>query len=318
MGFSYFPHTAADIGEMLKRIGVDGLDDLYADVPRSVIFDGDYDLPDAMSEMEVRRRFEELDRKSRHLTIMAGGGAYDHYAPAVVPALTSRSEYLTAYTPYQAEISQGTLRYIFEFQSMIATLTGMDCANASMYDGATAAAEAMMMAMAATRKKTRVLLSSTLLPQVREVVHTYAKYHGVELSEIASADGQTDIDDARRLLEAGDVAGVLVPSVNRFGIVEDLSGFAEAAHAQKALLMVYADPSALAATPRHWAFRWDSAALMWVFWHAARSTCANCRDASSERRTMSTVNAPSCLRFKRANSTSAAKRPTATSAPTSR
>ena len=254
MGFSYFPHTAADIGEMLKRIGVDGLDDLYADVPRSVIFDGDYDLPDAMSEMEVRRRFEELDRKNRHLTIMAGGGAYDHYAPAVVPALTSRSEYLTAYTPYQAEISQGTLRYIFEFQSMIATLTGMDCANASMYDGATAAAEAMMMAMAATRKKTRVLLSSTLLPQVREVVHTYAKYHGVELSEIASAYGQTDIDDARRLLEAGDVAGVLVPSVNRFGIVEDLSGFAEAAHAQKALLMVYADPSALAVvrTPGEW------------------------------------------------------------------
>lgn len=254
MGFSYFPHTAADIGEMLKRIGVDGLDDLYADVPRSVIFDGDYDLPDAMSEMEVRRRFEELDRKNRHLTIMAGGGAYDHYAPAVVPALTSRSEYLTAYTPYQAEISQGTLRYIFEFQSMIATLTGMDCANASMYDGATAAAEAMMMAMAATRKKTRVLLSSTLLPQVREVVHTYAKYHGVELSEIASADGQTDIDDARRLLETGDVAGVLVPSVNRFGIVEDLSGFAEAAHAQKALLMVYADPSALAVvrTPGEW------------------------------------------------------------------
>ena len=254
MGFSYFPHTAADIGEMLKRIGVDGLDDLYADVPRSVIFDGDYDLPDAMSEMEVRRRFEELDRKNRHLTIMAGGGAYDHYAPAVVPALTRRSEYLTAYTPYQAEISQGTLRYIFEFQSMIATLTGMDCANASMYDGATAAAEAMMMAMAATRKKTRVLLSSTLLPQVREVVHTYAKYHGVELSEIASADGQTDIDDARRLLEAGDVAGVLVPSVNRFGIVEDLSGFAEAAHAQKALLMVYADPSALAVvrTPGEW------------------------------------------------------------------
>ena len=179
MGFSYFPHTAADIGEMLKRIGGDGLDDLYADVPRSVIFDGDYDLPNAMSEMDVRRRFEELDRKNRHLTIMAGGGAYDHYAPAVVPALTSRSEYLTAYTPYQAEISQGTLRYIFEFQSMIATLTGMDCANASMYDGATAAAEAMMMAMAATRKKTRVLLSSTLLPQVREVVHTYAKYHGV-------------------------------------------------------------------------------------------------------------------------------------------
>ncbi len=254
MGFAYFPHTADDIGEMLKRIGMESLDDLYADVPKSVIFNGDYDLPNAMTEMEVRRRFEELDKRNHRLTVMAGGGAYDHYAPSVIAALTSRSEFLTAYTPYQAEISQGTLRYIFEFQSMISTLTGMDCTNASMYDGATSAAEAMMMAMAATRKKSRVLLSSTLLPQVREVVKTYAKYHGVALTEIASSDGQTDLTDMERLLAEGDVAGVLVPSVNRFGIVEDLTGFADAVHGVKALLMVYCDPSALAVvrTPGEW------------------------------------------------------------------
>ncbi len=254
MGFAYFPHTADDIGEMLGRIGVKSLDDLYADVPDSVIFNGDYDLPDAMTEMEVRRHFESLGKQNNRLIVMAGGGAYDHYSPSVIPAILSRSEFLTAYTPYQAEISQGTLRYIFEFQSMVSELTGMDCANASMYDGATSAAEAMMMAMAATRKKSRVLISSTLLPQVREVVKTYAKYHGVAITEIAQADGQTSLADLESNLAAGDVAGVLVPSVNRFGIVEDLTGFADAAHGVKALLMVYCDPSALAVvrTPGEW------------------------------------------------------------------
>ncbi len=254
MGFAYFPHTDDDIRAMLEKIGVKEIDDLYADVPQDVIFKGEYDLPDAMSEMEVRRFFESLDRKNRRLTVMCGAGAYAHYAPAVIPALISRSEYLTAYTPYQAEISQGTLRYIFEYQSMISELTGMECCNASMYDGATAAAEAMMMAMAATRKKSRVLLSSTLLPQVRKVVETYAKYHGVAISLIAHNNGNTDLSDLQRLLEADDVAGVLVPSINRFGIVEDLTGFADAVHTRKALLMVYADPSALAVvrTPGEW------------------------------------------------------------------
>ena len=254
MGFAYFPHTDDDIRAMLEKIGVKEIDDLYADVPQDVIFKGEYDLPDAMSEMEVRRFFESLDRKNRRLTVMCGAGAYDHYAPSVIPALISRSEYLTAYTPYQAEISQGTLRYIFEYQSIISELTGMECCNASMYDGATAAAEAMMMAIAATRKKSRVLLSSTLLPQVRKVVETYAKYHGVAISLIAHNDGNTDLSDLHRLLEADDVAGVLVPSINRFGIVEDLTGFADAVHTRKALLMVYADPSALAVvrTPGEW------------------------------------------------------------------
>lgn len=254
MGFAYFPHTDADVRAMLERIGVGTLDELYADVPQEVIFRSEYDLPDAMSEMEVRGRFGELDRKNARLTVMCGCGAYDHYAPAVIPALLERSEFLTAYTPYQAEISQGTLRYIFEFQSMIAELTGMECANASMYDGATAAAEAVMMAMAATRKKTRVLISSTLLPQVREVVATYAKYHGVAIDVIGHKNGNTDLGELASLLAAGDVAGVLVPGVNRFGIIEDLTGFADAVHAQKALLMVYSDPSALAVvrTPGEW------------------------------------------------------------------
>lgn len=254
MGFAYFPHTPDDIRSMLERIGVATIDDLYADVPDDVIFHGDYDLPEALSEEEVRRFFAAIDKKNQPLTVMVGAGAYDHYAPSVIQSIISRSEFLTAYTPYQPEISQGTLRYIFEFQSMIATLTGMECCNASMYDGATSAAEAMMMSIAATRKKSRVLISSTLLPQVRRVVETYAKWHGVKLSVIKHCDGNTDLAHLESLLEGDDVAGVLVPSINRFGIIEDLTGFADVVHSRKALLMVYADPSALAVvrTPGEW------------------------------------------------------------------
>lgn len=254
MSFAYFPHTDSDIQEMLQRIGVNSLDDLYADVPENVVYKDEYDLPDAMSEQEIRRLFGELDRKNRQLTVFCGAGAYDHYAPAVIPAVLSRAEYLTAYTPYQAEISQGTLRYIFEFQSMITELTGMDCANASMYDGATAAAEAMMMAMAATKKKTRFLVSETLLPQVLNVVRTYAKFNNIALGTVKQNDGNTDLESLKTELAAGDVAGVLVPSINRYGIIEDLSGMADAVHEQKGLLIVYADPSALAVvkTPGEW------------------------------------------------------------------
>lgn len=254
MAFPYFPHTDDDIRQMLEKAGMKSLEDLYSDVPQNVIHKGEYNLPEAMSEMEVRRYFEKLDSENVKLTVFAGQGAYDHYSPSVVPYILSRSEFLTAYTPYQAEISQGTLRYIFEYQSMITGLTGMDCTNASMYDGATAAAEAMFMAMASTKKKTRVLLSSTLLPNVRRVVETYAKFNGVQLGYIPAPEGSTSLEALRKELEAGDVAGVLVPAVNRFGIIEDFTGFAEAIHEAKALFMVYADPSALAVikTPGEW------------------------------------------------------------------
>lgn len=241
---------------MLERIGVWSLDDLYSDVPDKFIYRGEYDLPDAMSEQQVRSFFESLDKKDLHLKVFAGAGAYDHYTPSVIPYICSRSEFLTAYTPYQAEISQGTLRYIFEYQSMICALTGMDVSNASMYDGPTAAAEAMMMAVACTKRKTRVLLSETLLPHVRKVVETYAKFHNVQLGYIPMKDGQTGIESMKEELAKGDVAGVIVPSLNRFGIVEDLTGFAEAVHEAKAIAVEYCDPSALAVvrTPGEWGF----------------------------------------------------------------
>ena len=254
MAFAYFPHTEDDIRQMLDRIGVGSLEDLYSDVPQDVIYRKEYELPDAMSELEVRKYFEGLAAQNRQLLCLCGLGAYDHYSPAVIPQIISRSEFLTAYTPYQPEVSQGTLRYIFEYQSMITELTGMDCTNASMYDGATAAAEAMMMAMASTKKKTRVLVSESLLPQVIKVVKTYAKFNGVQLGFIPCQDGQTSYGALLAELAAGDVAGVLVPGINKYGVIEDLTGYADAVHAQKGLLMVYSDPSSLAVirTPAQW------------------------------------------------------------------
>lgn len=241
---------------MLDRIGVNSLEDLYSDVPAEYIHKGDYDLPDAMSEQEVRSYFENLASKNTRLKVFAGAGAYDHYSPSVIPYITSRSEFLTAYTPYQAEISQGTLRYIFEYQSMICNLTGMDISNASMYDGPTAAAEAMHMAIECTKKKTRVLLSKSLLPQVIKVVETYAYFRGVELGYIECADGQTSLESLNAELAKGDVAGIIVPAVNRFGIIEDFTGFGEAVHAAKGIVIEYCDPSALAVvrTPGEWGF----------------------------------------------------------------
>lgn len=239
---------------MLDKIGVKKLDELYSDVPAEFLHKGAYALPPAMSEQEIRDCFASLEAMNAKLKVFVGAGAYDHYTPAVIPYLCSRSEFLTAYTPYQCEISQGTLRYIFEYQSLICALTGLDVSNASLYDGPTAAAEAMKMAIACTRKKTRVLLSKGLLPHVMEVVETYARFHGVEMGYVPVADGQTSLEGLKAELAKDDVAGVIVPSINRYGIVEDHSGFADAIHAEKGLLIEYCDPSALAVvkTPAEW------------------------------------------------------------------
>lgn len=252
--FQYFPHTGDDVRKMLERVGAGSIDDLYSDVPQDVIYKGEYDLPDAMSEQEVRDFFDSLDEKDSKLKVFVGQGSYDHYTPSVIPYITSRSEFLTAYTPYQAEISQGTLRYIFEYQSMICALTGLDVSNASMYDGPTAAAEAVRMSLACTRKKSRVLVSRTLLPNVIRTIETYSKYSGIELGYLPVMDGHTCQHHMKAELSKGDVAGVIVPSVNRFGIIEDLTGYADAIHEAGAVFIEYCDPSALAVlkTPAEW------------------------------------------------------------------
>ena len=178
---------------MLAKAGVKTLDDLYAQIPDAIRFRGDYELPLEMSEMEVRDTFEKLGSQNQQLTCFAGYGVYDHYTPSVIPSLVQRSEFLTSYTPYQAEISQGTLHYIFEYQSMMAELTGMDISNASMYDGTTACAEAMMMAVTAGKKQNKVLVSGALDPKTRQVLDTYALHHGIELETIPVKDGLTDL-----------------------------------------------------------------------------------------------------------------------------
>lgn len=254
MSNKFIPHTPDDIARMLERIGVKSIDDLYAEVPAEVIFKEDYNIPSAMSELEIRDFFSKLGDKNKQLTIFAGGGVYDHYSPSVISHLLARSEFYTAYTPYQPEISQGTLQYIFEYQSMIAELTGMESSNASMYDGATATAETAFMMVASARKKNRVLISSTLSDRVVAVVKTYTRFHGVDLDIIPEKDGVTDLDALRKLLEKGDVAGVILPTPNKYGIIEDFSGIADEVHAAKALLAINADPSALAVlrTPAEW------------------------------------------------------------------
>lgn len=245
--FCYFPQTEEDIRVMLKRIGVSSLDDLYSDVPAEFIFKGEYDLPSAMSEQQVRDYFEALASKNTKLKVFVGQGAYDHYTPAVIPYITSRSEFLTAYTPYQCEISQGTLRYIFEWQSMICALTGLDCANASMYDGPTAAAEAMRMCVASTRKRNSVVVAGSLLPNVLDTLKTYAKYAGIN---VVVSENVSETVSGRDL----DLAGVIVPGINRYGVIEDHSGLADLVHSAGALLVEYCDPSALAVlkSPAEW------------------------------------------------------------------
>lgn len=239
---------------MMEVIGVKSLDELYAEVPEQIRFRGDYQLPEAMSEIEVRQLFEQLGAQNKTLVCFAGAGVYDHYTPSVIPQLLSRSEFLTSYTPYQAEISQGTLHYIFEFQSMMAELTGMDISNASMYDGSTASAEAMMMAVAAGKKQNRFLVSETVDPKTVAVMKTYAHFHGISMEMIPAANGVTSKESLEALLAQGGVAGVMVQQPNFYGIVEDYSGFADLCHDAKALFVmnsIIADLAVLK-TPGEW------------------------------------------------------------------
>ena len=255
MNYKFFPHTEDDLQAMLATVGVDSIDDLYAQIPENIRFRGDYKLPIGASEMEVRQLFEKLGSVNKQLTCFAGMGVYDHYTPSVIPSLLQRSEFLTSYTPYQAEISQGTLHYIFEYQSMMAELTGMDISNASMYDGTTAAAEAMMMAVAAGKKQNKVLVSAGVNPKTREVLDTYALHQGIELITIPLKDGVTDFSLlTSHLSPLNDVAGVMVQQPNVYGIVEDFTGFADACHEHKALFIVDSVAADLAVlkTPGEW------------------------------------------------------------------
>ena len=238
MQYKFFPHTEEDIKLMLDKIGVPSLDALFAEVPEEIRFRRDYDLPSAKSEIEIRNLFGNLGKQNKQLTVFAGGGVYDHYTPSIVPYLVSRSEFLTSYTPYQAEISQGTLHYIFEFQSMMAELTGLPIANASMYDGSTATAEAAIMAVASGKKANKVLVSETVDDKVLAVIRTYTHFQNVQIEVVPAEDGATSRTAMQEKLQQGGVAGMIVQQPNKYGIIENYDGFADDCHQQKALFVM--------------------------------------------------------------------------------
>jgi probable glycine dehydrogenase [decarboxylating] subunit 1 len=238
MQYKFFPHTEEDIKLMLDKIGVPSLDALFAEVPEEIRFRRDYDLPSAKSEIEIRNLFGNLGKQNKQLTVFAGGGVYDHYTPSIVPYLVSRSEFLTSYTPYQAEISQGTLHYIFEFQSMMAELTGLPIANASMYDGSTATAEAAIMAVASGKKANKVLVSETVDDKILAVIRTYTHFQGVQIEVVPAEDGATSRTAMQEKLQQGGVAGMIVQQPNKYGVIENYDSFADDCHQQKALFVM--------------------------------------------------------------------------------
>lgn len=250
--FKYFPHTNKDIEEMLSKIGVASLEELFAEIPAHIKTNKDFDLPSAKSEREIRKHMQDLSNRNEEYTSFLGAGSYDVYTPSIIGALTSRQEFLTSYTPYQPEISQGTLTYIFEFQSMICELTGMDVSNASVYDGATATAEAMFMAIAAT-KRNKVLVSSAVNPRVIAVLRTYAKYRDIEIELIETESFYTSKTDLVNKLNH-EVAAVIVQNPNFFGTIEEFSEFEELIHNNKSLYIMNVDPSTLSVlkTPREY------------------------------------------------------------------
>lgn len=246
----YTPHTDQDRREMLAVIGVASEDDLFHDVPAAYRFP-DLQLPSGLSELESRRTFTQMAGKNATVNehpCFLGAGAYHHYTPAAVPHLLFRGEIYTAYTPYQPEVAQGSLQTIYEFQTMMAELAGMDLANASMYDGSTALAEAALMAVRVSRnKRTKLIVSNGIHPEYRAVLETYN--HGVEIQEvyipIDSATGGTDLEALRAAVD-NNTACILVQYPNFLGTIEDLATIGDIAHKAGALLCVSADPIALA------------------------------------------------------------------------
>ncbi len=240
--FKYLPHTKKDIQEMLEVIGVNSLDDLFNEIP-SDLLGKEMDIPSSHSELEIYERFAQLASKNQELIPFVGAGAYDHYTPSVIKYIIERQEFLTAYTPYQPEISQGTLQYIFEYQSIITELTGMHVSNASMYDGATATAEAMFMATNVKKRKS-ILISKTVNPNIIKVVETYAHYKGLTVDVIDEVDGITDIIDFKAK-NSVEYAGIIVQNPNFYGIIEDYSEYRDILDETKGFFIMNHDLSAL-------------------------------------------------------------------------
>ena len=244
----FIPSTPAERAEMLERIGLSKIEDLFADVPKDFRYP-DLNLPEAMSEMEALQNLKDLayaNESTEDLACFLGAGAYNHYIPATVDAIISRGEFLTAYTPYQPEVSQGTLQAIFEYQSLVASLTGMDVSNASHYDGATAAAEACVLSYHNFRgKRTKFVLSRYLHPQYRETIKTYFQgYEDIKIVGDQQGDGLQSYEDLLKFVDY-DTAIVYVQYPDFLGRIQDFKKLAEEVHALGALLAVSVNPLSL-------------------------------------------------------------------------
>lgn len=242
----YLPMTEQDQKDMLKTIGVSSIDELFADIPEKVRFQGEYNIKPAKSETALLKELTKMAAKnadSRRYASFLGAGVYDHFKPTIVDHVISRSEFYTAYTPYQPEISQGELQAIFEFQTMICELTGMDIANSSMYDGGTALAEAGNLAAGHTRRK-KILISDAVHPEYRDVVKMYAHGQNIAVEVVASKDGKTDLEALESQL-SDEIAAVMVQYPNFFGQVEDMQKISDMTHAHGALFVSSSNPLAL-------------------------------------------------------------------------
>ncbi|MBT2698296.1 MAG: aminomethyl-transferring glycine dehydrogenase subunit GcvPA [Bacillus sp. (in: firmicutes)] len=246
MKHRYLPMTEQDKKTMLEAIGVSSIDELFSDIPEKVRFKGEYNIKAAKSETALMKELFKMASRNADLkrnVSFIGAGVYDHYMPVIVDHVISRSEFYTAYTPYQPEISQGELQAIFEFQTMICELTGMDVANSSMYDGGTALAEAAMLSAGHTKRKT-IVVSSAVHPESRDVLKTYAKGQYLNVIEVPVKDGVTDLDALKGLVNE-DVAAVIVQYPNFFGRVEPLKELEEIIHANKSMFVVSSNPLSL-------------------------------------------------------------------------
>lgn len=244
--FPYIPNTLEDEKIMLKSVGAESIQELFLDIPNDVKLNRKLSINPPMSEIEVEKCVKSLSKKNKsteELVCFLGAGVYDHYIPSIIKHIVSRSEFYTAYTPYQPEISQGTLQAIFEYQSLICNLTGLDVSNASMYDGATACAEAAFMAAESTKRKS-IIVSKTVHPEIRKVLHTYARFKGLELIEMDAKEGVTDTSKLKELVDSK-IGGVIVQNPNFFGIIEDMTEVEKITHHNKALLIMSVDPISL-------------------------------------------------------------------------
>jgi glycine dehydrogenase subunit 1 len=242
---NYLPHAADERAEMLAAIGVGSVADLFADIAPELRL-AELNLPEGLSELELQDHLRKVSRRNISVKTMRsflGAGIYHRYIPSVVDTIISRGEFLTAYTPYQPEIAQGTLQVIYEFQTMITELTGMDVANASLYDGPTAVAEGAFLACRTTKRNT-IVIPSTVHPETRQVLRTYASGPELAVIEVGSKDGAVDLDGLAAVLTA-DVACVVLQQPNFFGSLEDAARIAEMAHAVGAMVVAYVDPMSL-------------------------------------------------------------------------